>query len=309
MGLIISTLAPIFIIIALGVVLTRSGFITDGFLRGMNRFVYWVALPAMLFTSASEGGYHFGGAAWILLVMAVATLPTIAVAYAYVKLSRQGNHVAGTLMHVAMRGNLSYLGLPVIAYLAESLNDESLRVLGVLAFAPCMLFQNIVGIAALLSGRQRTWADSVRAMVKGIVSNPLLIAVAAGLLWAWSGGTLPRAIDRSLHSIGSLASPLALIAIGGALATVKFRGSWRPPLVGALLKVILVPALGWLACGALDMGFAERAVAMIFLASPTAASSYPMIVEMGGDEATASTAIFFSTIFSIFSLTVVLALL
>jgi predicted permease len=244
----------------------------------------------------------------IVVVMCGATAPVIVLGIIYARLARLTPAAAGTFVHVAMRGNLAYVGLPVLLYLAGVAGPAAPNpTLIILAFAPFVLFQNVVSILLLLAGRQPFGPRVVRDLAWEIVTNPLLVAVGVGLLSSLTGFRPPTFLAQTLDAVGAMASPLALVGIGGSLLTVPLRAHWGNAAVGAVLKVAVVPLGGVLLGHWLGLPRNEMVIALIFLACPTAVASHPLVIQLDGDEALASTAIVLSTLLSAVSLAVVVA--
>ena len=309
MSQILDSLAPIFLIVALGAALVRGGLLTAELLKGLTGLVYWVALPALLFLETSRADLHGSGVGRVVAVMCGATVPVIALGIVYARLARLTPAAAGTFVHVAMRGNLAYVGLPVLLYLAAAAGPAAPRpAVIILAFAPFVLFQNVISILLLLAGRQPFGWATVGALARGIVTNPLLVAVGLGLLAGAAGLVLPSPLAHTLDAVGAVASPLALIGIGGSLLTVPVRKHWGNAAVAAVLKVAVVPLMGLLLGHWLGLAPGDLIIALVFLACPTAVASHPLVIQLGGDEALASTAIVISTLASAVPLALIVAL-
>jgi predicted permease len=216
---------------------------------------------------------------------------------------------AGTFVHVATRANLSFVGLPVLFYIIDARHGgagAALRSFTVLALAPYLLFQNVTGIVALLMGRRQPGRSMARAIARDLASHPLLISLGIGLACGYFGYRPPVFLDRSLASIGAIAAPIALVTIGASLRTISFRHNVMPALLATLIKIVLMPAMGWLIGAQCGLDLDQLLVVLIFLACPTGASSFSLVAEMGGDQAMASAAIVLSTILAVVPLALVL---
>ncbi len=306
---ILDSLGPIFLLVAVGAALARGGMLTSEALKSLTRLVYWVALPALLFGETAQADLHGTGAARVLAVMCAATVPVVVGGVLYARFARMTPAVAGTFVHVAMRGNLAYVGLPILLYLAATLGAGAPRPAQViLAFAPFVLFQNVISILLLLAGHQPFGWRMVRDLARGIVTNPLLVAVGLGLLAGAVRLPLPGPVVQTLGTVGAMASPLALLGIGGSLVTVPLRAHWGNAALGAVLKVAVVPLTGLLLGRWLGLPRDEMIIALVFLSCPTAVASHPLVIQLGGEEGLASTAIVLSTLFSLVPLALIVGL-
>lgn len=305
--LILNTLAPVFLLIGIGALLQRSAFVSENFLREANRVTYWLGLPALLFSQLAASFHGAGGAQLMLGVMLGATLATMAAAWAVARAMRVPGAATGTFVQGAFRGNLAFVGLPIIYALPETTlaGGLSVRTAAIITVAPMMVFYNVGGVVVLLLSQHTLGWKMVRPFFKQLVTTPPLVATVAGIGFALMGWTLPAAVDKTFTALGEMALPLGLLGVGGALVTVKFGGTWRRPLAAALVKTAVSPALGWLAGRWLGLGAAELKVVMLLMATPTAVVSYTVALELKGDEALASGSIVLSVLTSIITLAVI----
>lgn len=305
---ILDILAPVFLMIGLGSALQASKFVSVNFLKEANRITYWLGLPALLFSQLAGSVQHeMGGARAMLGAMLLATALVTLAGYAVAWMLRVPGPVAGTFVQGGFRGNLAFVGLPII----YSLPDETLawgvsvRTAAILTVAPTMVVYNIGGVVVLLLSQHKLGWSMVRPFVRQLVTTPPLLATLAGIVFALAGWSLPLAVDKTFTALGEMALPLGLLGVGGSLVTVKLHGNWRLPLASALLKTIAAPALGWGAGRWLGLAGTELKMLMILLACPTAIVSYTMAVELKGDEALASGVIVLSVITSVVSLALI----
>ncbi len=113
-------------------------------------------------------------------------------------------------------------------------------------------------------------------------------------------------MDRALQSLGNAAVPIALLCIGGSLAITPLHGRRSWITVAALLKIAVLPFMVFWMARLAGLGPQEQRIALVFASCPTAAASFVMAKQMGGDEALASGSIALSTVLSGVSLAVAL---
>jgi len=309
--LIFNVLAPVFFLIALGVVLERTQFVSGTFLREANKVTYWLGLPALLFSSLATSLHEAGGAKSMLLTLLTATGLVIAAAYLLAWALRLKPASFGTFVQGAFRGNLAYIGLPIIYPLPDlpGAHGLSVRTAAVVAAAPMLVVYNVTGVVVLIASQHTLSRSMIKPLVKQLATTPPLIATLAGFAWALSGIPLPPSVAHACHWLGQMALPLALLGIGGALAQTSIVKDWRTPAAAALAKTFLSPLLGYFAGSQLGLSNVELAFVLVFLATPTAGISYTMATQLKGDESLASGTILFSTFASALSLSLVLMLL
>lgn len=304
---ILNVLAPVFLLIAIGAALQVSKFVSPNFLKEANRVTYYLGLPALLFSQLAGSFHGAGGAKLMLGGMFVATGLVVLAGYLIAGLLRVPGAATGTFVQGGFRGNVAFVGLPIIYSLPDTplAWGVSVRTAAILTVAPTMVVYNIVGVIVLLFSQHKLGWRMVRPFVKQLATTPPLLATVAGIVFALAGWTLPPAVDKTFNALGEMALPLGLLGVGGSLITVKLGGNWRLPLSSALVKTVVSPALGWMVGRWLGLGGLELKIVMIFMACPTAIVSYTMALEMKGDEALASGAIVLSVVTSMVSLAVV----
>jgi len=300
---IFNILAPVFLLIALGAVLQKTKFVSVDFLKEANRVTYWLGLPSLLFSQLAGSFHQAAGAGLMLGVMLAATGLSVLAGYLAVWLLRVPGAVAGTFVQGGFRGNLAFVGLPIIYSMPDSplAWGVSVRTAAIVTVAPMMVVYNIVGVVVLLLSQHRLGWGMVRPFLKQLATTPPLLATLAGIVYALAGWTLPPAVDKALNSLGEMALPLGLLGV----MTVRFGGAWRTPLASALVKTVASPALGWVVGRALGLGALELKMVLVFLACPTAIISYTMALELKGDESLASGTIVLSVLTSVVTLALV----
>ncbi len=305
---VLAIVLPVFLVIALGVVLTRSRFIGAGLIGELNRLTYFVGLPAYLFSSISSAAMGGGRAMTVFGVMGGATVLALGVAYLVAKVRGVPAESCGSFLHAAIRGNLAYVGLPVISLALAARGAGAAWPIAPLAMAPLTVIANALGVLLLLVGHGKPGPGALRTLAWQLATNPLLLSSLAGAAVAASGLTLPMWLAQSIAVTGQMALPLALLCIGGSLVTMPLRGKRTQAVLASVLKVGVTPLLGWPLARWIGLTPDETLIALLFLATPTAAASFTLAGKLGGDEALAATSVVASTLLSIVSLTVVLML-
>ncbi len=308
--LVLNVLAPTFLLIALGAWLQRSAFVSPGFLREANRVTYWVGLPALIFVQLVSSLRDADGAGRLLGAMFLTTSGAIVVGYVVARLLRVPGAAAGTFVQGAFRGNLAFVGLPIVFALPDApvLGGLSLHAAAVLAVAPTMVFYNVSGVVVLTVSQHAFGPRMVGPVLRQLAVTPPLLAAVGGIGFVALGWRLPGAVAGALGALGEMALPLGLLGVGGSVATARLRGALRAPLVCALLKTWVGPALGAGAAWACGLGPRETVLVMLFAAAPTAIVSYTLAVELKGDGELASSTIALSVATSLASLAAIVAL-
>jgi len=307
---VLNTLAPVFLIVLLGAVLRRTGFLTEAFSVLLNKLVFWFALPCLLFLTIAEGPFRTDGLETSAVLMA-ASLLTTALAWLAAPWLGISRFSRGAFTQCAFRSNSAYVGLPVIviAYAGRAGAEEAASI-AVLTLAPCVILYNVLAVLVLTPADPQTGTRRVdwRKVALGVATNPLILACIAGGLFLAAGLRPPSGIARTLRSLGALAGPGALIALGSALTFERMQASFRAAHLATLFKLAVCPAVGWVLLRLANLDADARFIALVYLACPTAVASYVMTEAMNGDAPLAAGAVAVSTVYSVVALGAVLAL-
>ena len=307
----IGVLAPIFLVTGLGWVLRFTGFLAPGFFAGMNRLTFYVALPALLFVKISPPTVVGGqGAAWpVTLVVLGAMVVCVVAGYGVCAVGRMRGRSVGAVVQAGFRGNLAYVGLPVVFYAMNGVLPEAGEDWGrvaALAIGPVIPVYNILSVAVLLGGREPwTLGAAGRALVRAL-TNPLVVACILGVVFSRFALPVPGSLLRAATMVAEMALPLALLSIGASLTREGMARSGAPAVAAALIKVVVAPLAGLGIAVALGLDAEQSLVALIFCACPTAVASYVMAEQLGSDEDIAAGAVMLSTLLSALSLAAVL---
>ncbi|HSN75317.1 MAG TPA: AEC family transporter [Anaerolineae bacterium] len=308
---VIDVLTPIVALIALGFALRRSGFLPDSFFKQANALVYWFGLPALLFVETATATPELSTALRIVVILVLVTGLCIAIGYLAGWRLRLPRASLASFVQGAYRGNLTYVGLPVVLYAMQAASNDSsgYQSLALLAVTPIIPLYNVLAVLVLLGADgsgQANFAQQSGKLLRGVVSNPLIIACVAGIAYAYSPLPLPPVAQRTLTALGQMALPLALLGIGAALRLRDIRAGGLTATAAALIKVAIAPLAGLAIASALGLTGPELQITLLYLAMPTAAASFVMAERMGADGRLASSIVAISTLLAIPALTVVL---
>jgi predicted permease len=308
---VINTLAPIIVLISLGYGLRKGGFTTTDQFRHMNRFVYWVALPVLLFYKTAQAQIDIGAAFNVFLVMFAGMAASMVVAYPLAGLMKMKGRERGVFVQGAYRGNLAYIGLPLILFALESSGaGAAMEAVAVIAIVPLIIIYNVVAVVVLVGASR---ADAAKGSPRlgelclKVASNPLILACAAGLAVSFSGLSLPLVVARSSQLLGGVALPMALLGIGAAMRLETLHRSAFTATLASLIKTVGGPAVTLWVATMLGLDRMPTIVALLYMACPTAVASYVMADQLGGDAELAASIVVASTLISIVPLSIILA--
>jgi len=275
-----TTIIPIFAVITLGWVARLKGFIQPEFLGPANRLVYYIAIPAMIFHAISKASLKTQFDVAVLFITLFSVLAVFAVSWCVGVLWRIERRELGTFIQTSFHGNLGYIGLAVAFY---SLGDDGFVRASIIA-GFIMILQNLLAVVALqLNSKNISPTGNIKSVILRIMGNPVILSALAGILFSLTGFRLPLVISRSLDILSGLALPMALILIGASLSFKLMRLKISQILSSSFLKLILLPALGFVIYRLFDIDLKNYLPGLVLLASPTATLAYVMAKEMNGD--------------------------
>lgn len=275
-------LTPIFLLIALGYGIRRSGLVIDTFWPAAETVTYWVFFPALLMGTLVRSDIVLADLIGMAFAMTLPILFLSAGLLALRPMLRGLDDPAFTsVLQSAIRPN-TYVGLAAATALFGP-DGLSLIAIGIAIVVPTV---NIIAVWVL----ERFGSSPARrgGVLRGLVTNPIILAVAGGLILklggvSFEGHPIAEATGAFVGILGQPALPLGLLAVGAGLdPRAVGRAGVR---VGAstLLKLVAAPALT-LACGlAIGITPLQLQVAVLYNGLPVAASAYVLARQMGGD--------------------------
>ena len=301
--MILDNLFPVFALIGLGALLRWMGLTHQGFLDTSDRMIYFIFFPAMLFWKI--GGADQGPAFDTGLVMAV--LAALAAIYVLSALVIGFGPVtafeAGSFSQSCYRFN-TYIGMAIII---NALGEVGVRDFGILIGVVIPVI-NVLAVSTLIwfSGQRPGPGRPMVMIARALVSNPLILACLAGMIYNRLMGTFPVFVDNTLQLMSLITLPLALLSIGGALTFQGLRDHLGLSVMAAGIKLVVLPAVGYLfLCWFSVTGVAFK-VGMLYFALPASTAIYVLSSQLNSDTRLASTSIVISTALSFGSLSVVL---
>jgi predicted permease len=292
---VINTIVPVFLVIMLGYFLHAKELLPSPIVGPLNRLVFYLAIPAMIFREISRVSF----AAYFSPSVLAATLVPIALVFVaglgLQRFFRIPPTFAGTFLQSSQHGNLGYIGLAVSYYL---LGSEGLTSASILAGFMMLLqnFLSVLGLQMFYQGPERK--RKLWFFIKKVVGNPVVLSALAGILFSVLRIPVPTIADRGLKIISDMSLPLALLIIGGSLSFGLIRSNLKLAAGSGMLKLLFLPSLGLLFYGVIGLPVGQFLPGLILLASPTATVTYVMASEMQGSPQLASSAVTMNTLAS-----------
>ena len=316
----INAIMPIILLILLGYFLKQKKFLDEQWFKKGNKMIFRVCLPAMLFInvynieSFSQINWTAVGYAEIVIVF------LFLLGIPLVKWLIPDDKQKGVVVQCIFRSNFGIIGLPLAAALGST---ESLGIAAVLSAFSIPTFNIFATIAMTMFLKDKSGKVDVKGMVKKIVTNPLNIGVAVGLVVLAIRSVIPidtegqlvfslkdslPLVYKTINNVSQICSPLALIILGGLFEFSAIKGMKKPIIIGTAARIFFAPLLGVGAVillskyTAFQMESAAYPALLALFGSPMAVSSAVMAQEMDNDGVLAGQLVVWTSFFSIITL-------
>ena len=293
---------PLFFIMLLGYLLHQKKFLTDDFVAMANKFVFNVALPVQLFRDLATMDVRASFDGPYVLFCAVVTTATILVIWALAKLFLKDKHIVGEFVQACYRSSAAILGAAFIQNIYGTSGMSGLMILG------SVPLYNIFAVIILTlespsMDAKNGMGEKIRKSLKGIVTNPILLGIAAGFVWSLLRLPMPTMVNKTLSSLAGMTSPMALLAIGAGFKGRAALGYLKPTAIATVTKLLVLPAL-FLPL-AVRFGFTDQKLValLVMLGSVTTPASYVMAKQMGHEGTLTGSVCVTTTFFSALTLT------
>ena len=293
---------PFFLLIGVGYISAATRFFSKEAAVALTRFVFWFALSAMLFNFTATLEFSEIANVPFLLCYLAASILVYVLATGVALLRGNTASVAAIEAQCAVIGNVGFLGIPMLVGLFGP--RAAAPVLMVLS-VDLLIFGSLV-VAVITGSRGKLEPAIVLTIGKGLLTNPMVMSIAAGLLWSLADLPMPVPMGEFMTILGAAATPAALFAIGASLAG---KSAERPSVALWLssLKLVLHPLLvAIFALYLFDLDPFLSAMMIAAAAMPVAGNIYIIAQHYDVAPQRASSAILFSTILSVLTLTAVL---
>ena len=316
-----NAVAPVVLLILLGYILKQSGFLSKDFVKTGNKLVFNVCLPCMLFINVYDIN-GFSSINWdIVLYCVIMLLVIFILGFFTTVLVTKVPERRGVIWQCTFRSNFAIIGLSLAATLG---GEEAVAVAAIVSSFTVPLF-NIFAVIALSvfveNGGEKK--QDIRKILGNIAKNPLIISVVLGMLClvireiqvAYFGSAVftlkqqGKLFYTTLNNLKAIASPFALLVLGGQFEFSAVRGLLKEIAAGTLWRIVLAPLLG---IGVaillsqytriLNCGANEYPALVAMFGSPVAVSSAVMAGSMGGDEQLATQLVVWTSLFSILTI-------
>ena len=288
------TVLPLLIMMAVGFAARHLGWVDNYATKQMNACVFRIFLPLLLTFNIMDTPQDAAVDTRTLIYALITTMLCFAVLFTLIPRLVRERRDRGVIIQCVARSNYAIFGIPLVNMMYPNA-DVSIAAMMVAIVVP--VFNVMSTIALMVNGSDQK--PDAKKILKGVVTNPLIIATAAGFLLWQLNVKLPVVLDKPLRNLANISSPLALFVLGASLDFGKARANAKLLTWSVLGRLVFVP--GVFLTGAALLGIRDVALASLIAvyASPCSVSSYPMAQQMGGNDDLAGAQVVFTTTFSV----------
>jgi malonate transporter len=281
---------PNFVLIVIGLVLARRFDFGRGFWDGLEKLVYYVLFPALLFRSLALARIDFAATGLPILAALAFTFAGFLLSLAAGPLFTLDKKLLATGSQCGYRFN-TYVGLAI----AGSVFGNAGVALAALLLGVMIPLANFLAVAMLASHGKRGFFHE-------LITHPLLMSSLAGLAWNAAGLPLPGFADQTLNLLAVSALPAGLLSVGAAMRIERGQGPVGAHAWWLAVKLVVVPAIAWALIRAFGFSGVEAKILLLCAALPTASNAYILAVRMTGDGRAVATQITAGTVLSMLTI-------
>ena len=297
---------PIVLLMIFGYICRKVDLLDDHATSKLNKFTFKAALPALLFKDLSTADFRAVWDGEMVGFCVIVTILSVAIAVVY-SLFHKDKAERGEIIQASYRSSAAVLG---IAFVNNIYGESLMAALMIVGTVP---IYNIIAVAVLAATSPDKKGESKKMLfldtLKGVVTNPIIIGIAVGILWSLIKIPQPAIMSKTVGYMANMATPLSLIALGASFKVEEAKSK-----VGVTVGICFIKLI--LFCGiflpiAINMGFrGEKLVAvLVMLGSATTGSCFVMVKNFGHKGTITAFAVMLTTICSAFTLTLWLFLL
>jgi malonate transporter len=271
--------SPIFCIIGLGILFKRIGWINEEFAKMGSDLVFKVTLPCLLFVKLVKTDFRNVLPFSLVGYALISTVILFVVLDRFIAPRLKESTDRGVFVQGAFRSNMGIIGLAFCL----SAFGESVVTTASIYLAVLTILYNVLAVITLTRHQENpTGQRNFGKLLMGIVKNPLILSISAGIIVSLSGIQVSDILLNTGSYFAQMTLPLALLCAGASIRLHEFQAS-RSLYWATAGKLLFVPLL--ITLGGIAMGLRGESLGVLYLmcAAPTAAASYPMTQAMNSN--------------------------
>ena len=290
---------PIFLMMLLGMLFRKLGWMDEVFAAKMNKFVFLVPLPVLLFEQLATVDFSEVWDIKFILFCFVVTAISITIS-TLVSLLWKDRSIKGEFIQATYRSSAALLG---IAFIQNIYGTAGMAPLMIIGSVPLYNIMAVVVLSVFKPGNNSFDKALVKKTLKGIATNPIIIGIVAGFVWSALKLSMPSILHKTVSSIGATATPMGLMSMGATFELRKATSKMKPTIVAVFMKLVGFCAVFLPVAAVLGFRNEELIAILVMLGSATTVSSFVMARNMGHEGTLSSGVIMMTTLLSAFTLT------
>ena len=290
---------PIFLMMLLGMLFRKLGWMDEVFAAKMNKFVFLVPLPVLLFEQLATVDFSEVWDIKFILFCFVVTAISITIS-TLISLLWKDRSIKGEFIQATYRSSAALLG---IAFIQNIYGTAGMAPLMIIGSVPLYNIMAVVVLSLFKPGNNSFDKALVKKTLKGIVTNPIIIGIVAGFVWSALKLPMPLILHKTVSSIGATATPMGLMSMGATFEMKKATSKMKPTLVAVFMKLVGFCAIFLPVAAMLGFRNEQLIAILVMLGSATTVSSFVMARNMGHEGTLSSGVIMMTTLLSAFTLT------
>ena len=277
----------------------KLGWMDEVFAAKMNKFVFLVPLPVLLFEQLATVDFSEVWDIKFILFCFVVTAISITIS-TLISLLWKDRSVKGEFIQATYRSSAALLG---IAFIQNIYGTAGMAPLMIIGSVPLYNIMAVVVLSVFKPGNNSFDKALVKKTLKGIATNPIIIGIVAGFVWSALKLPMPSILHKTVSSIGATATPMGLMSMGATFEMKKATSKMKPTLVAVFMKLVGFCAIFLPMAALLGFRNEELIAILVMLGSATTVSCFVMARNMGHEGTLSSGVIMMTTLLSAFTLT------
>lgn len=290
---------PIFLMMLLGMLFRKLGWMDEVFAAKMNKFVFLVPLPVLLFEQLATVDFSEVWDIKFILFCFVVTAISITIS-TLISMLWKDRSIKGEFIQATYRSSAALLG---IAFIQNIYGTAGMAPLMIIGSVPLYNIMAVVVLSLFKPGNNSFDKALVKKTLKGIATNPIIIGIVAGFVWSALKLPMPSILHKTVSSIGATATPMGLMSMGATFEMKKATSKIKPTLVAVFMKLIGFCAIFLPVAAMLGFRNEQLIAILVMLGSATTVSCFVMARNMGHEGTLSSGVIMMTTLLSAFTLT------
>lgn len=277
----------------------KLGWMDEVFAAKMNKFVFLVPLPVLLFEQLATVDFSEVWDIKFILFCFVVTAISITIS-TLISLLWKDRSIKGEFIQATYRSSAALLGIAFIQNIYGTVGMAPLMIIG---SVPLYNIMAVVVLSVFKPGNNSFDKALVKKTLKGIATNPIIIGIVAGFVWSALKLPMPTILHKVVSNVGTTATPMGLMSMGATFELRKATSKMKPTIVAVFMKLVGFCAVFLPVAAVLGFRNEELIAILVMLGSATTVSSFVMARNMGHEGTLSSGVIMMTTLLSAFTLT------